>query len=186
MSTLALVLTTTHNSIDLLASFSFAGLASTMSCRARFARNFSLLICFGLKRKTFGKNHHLDVKRLRYVWDSKVNQLADAEDKMLEDDHKEKPQGKNKPVWWEIGNSIWQLSWLLIICYIMIYEYWWLLMIIDDMEKVLYVTSGQESDFPHGRGILWNKKRKIIFYHLCPHKKKIKKSLSPQPVKAVR
>ena len=53
--------------------------------------------------------------------------------------------------------------------FMIIYEYWWLLMIINDMEKVMYVTSGQESDFPHGRGILWNKKS--FFYHLCPHKK---------------
>ena len=40
---------------------------------------------------------HLDVKRLWYIGDSKVNEFADAEDKVLKDDDKEKPQGKYVP-----------------------------------------------------------------------------------------
>ena len=41
---------------------------------------------------------NLDVKRLRYIRDSKVDHLADAEYKMFKDDDKEKSQRKNVPV----------------------------------------------------------------------------------------
>ena len=40
---------------------------------------------------------HLDVKWLWNIGDSKVNEFADAEDKVLKDDDKEKPQGKYIP-----------------------------------------------------------------------------------------
>ena len=41
---------------------------------------------------------NLDVKRLRYIRDSKVDHLADAEHKMFKDNDKEKSQRKNVPV----------------------------------------------------------------------------------------
>ena len=44
----------------------------------------------------YGSN--LDVKRLRYIRDSKVDHLADAEYKMFKDNDKEKSQRKNVPV----------------------------------------------------------------------------------------
>ena len=94
-----------------------AGLASTISWSARFAKNFSLLIWVGgkianieigmikvqfklfddfvnLQKYVF----NLDVKRLRYIRDSKVDHLADAEYKMFKDNDKEKSQRKNVPV----------------------------------------------------------------------------------------
>ena len=44
----------------------------------------------------YGSN--LDVKRLRYIRNSKVDHLADAEYKMFKDNYKEKSQRKNVPV----------------------------------------------------------------------------------------
>merc|ERR1719445_2005679 len=41
---------------------------------------------------------NLDVKRLRYIRNSKVDHLADAEYKMFKDNYKEKSQRKNVPM----------------------------------------------------------------------------------------
>jgi hypothetical protein len=63
-----------------------------MSCSARLAKNFSLLICLD-SCVCVHIRQYLDVKRLWNVWDSKVDQFADSKNKVLEDNDKQKLQG---------------------------------------------------------------------------------------------